>query len=145
MEPRFESNRASQGVLVVKNPRVNAGDIRDIGSIPGLGSSPGKGNGNPLQCSCLENLLNRGIWQATDRTVAQSQTQLKCLSSHRGFPGGASGKETTCQHRRLKIFGFDPWVWKNPWRTHSSILGESHGQRNLGRLRSIGSQRVRHN
>ena len=45
MEPRFESNRASQGVLVVKNPRVNAGDIRDIGSIPGSGSSPGGGPG----------------------------------------------------------------------------------------------------
>ena len=87
VEPRFESNRASQGVLVVKNPRVSAGDIRDMGSIPESGSSPGKGNGNTLQCSCLENLLNRGSWQATDRTVAQSQTQLKCLSSQiEGLP-----------------------------------------------------------
>ena len=66
---------------MVKNPLVNAGDIRDTGSIPGLESSPGKGNGNPLQYSCLENLMNRGTWQATDRTVALSRTRLKCLSS----------------------------------------------------------------
>ena len=44
---------ASQVVLVVKNPPVNAGDVRDVGSIPGLGRSPGGGHGNPLQCSCL--------------------------------------------------------------------------------------------
>ena len=42
-------------VLVVKNPPVSAGDIRDVGSIPGSGSSPGGGHGNPLQYSCLEN------------------------------------------------------------------------------------------
>ena len=41
--------------LVVKNPPANAGDIRDVGSIPRLGRSPGGGCGNPLQYSCLEN------------------------------------------------------------------------------------------
>jgi len=41
---------------VVKNLPVKAGDIRDMGSIPGLGRFPGGGNGNPLQYSCLENL-----------------------------------------------------------------------------------------
>ena len=41
--------RISQVALVVKNPPANAGDIRDVGSIPGLGRSPGEGNGNPLQ------------------------------------------------------------------------------------------------
>ena len=40
---------------VIKNPPDNAGDARDAGSVPGLGRSPGVGNGNPLQCSCLEN------------------------------------------------------------------------------------------
>ena len=40
---------------MVKNPPANAVDVRDVGSIPGLGRSPGGGNGNPLQCSCLEN------------------------------------------------------------------------------------------
>ena len=42
------SLRASQVVLVGKNPPANAGNIRDEGSVPGLGRSPGKGNGNPL-------------------------------------------------------------------------------------------------
>ena len=48
------SLRGFQVVLVVKNLPVNAGDIRDMGWIPGLGRSPGEGNGNPLQYSCLE-------------------------------------------------------------------------------------------
>ena len=39
---------------MVKNPPANAGDVRNVGSIPGSGRSPGKGNGNPLQYSCLE-------------------------------------------------------------------------------------------
>ena len=56
---------ASQVVLVVKNPPANAGDLTDVGSIPGLGRSPGGGQGNPLQYSCLENPTDRGAWQAT--------------------------------------------------------------------------------
>ena len=47
--------QASQVVLVVKHPPANAGDLRDMGSIPGSGRSPGEGNGNPLQNFCLEN------------------------------------------------------------------------------------------
>ena len=46
---------ASQVALVVKNPPANAGDIRDVGSIPGSGISPGGGHGNPLPYFCLEN------------------------------------------------------------------------------------------
>ena len=46
-------------VLVVKNPHVNEGDLRDMSSIPELGRSPGIGNGNPLQYSCLENPMDR--------------------------------------------------------------------------------------
>ena len=49
---------ASQVVLVVKKLLPNIGDVRDKGSIPGLGRSPGEGNGNPLQCSFLENSMN---------------------------------------------------------------------------------------
>jgi len=49
--------RTSQVALVVKNLPANAGDARDAGLIPGLGRSPGEGNGNPLQYSCLENLM----------------------------------------------------------------------------------------
>ena len=46
----------------MENSPVNAGDVRDAGSIPGLGSSPGEGNGNPLQYSCLENPMDRGAY-----------------------------------------------------------------------------------
>ena len=45
---------------MVKNPPASAGDIRDMGSIPGSGRSPGGGHGNPLQYSCLENSMDRG-------------------------------------------------------------------------------------
>ena len=47
-------------VLLVKNLPANAGDIRDVGSVPGLGRSPGEENGNPLQYSCLGNPMDRG-------------------------------------------------------------------------------------
>ena len=69
-----EEGWASQVALVVKNPPANAGDIRDVASIPGLGRSPGGGHGNPLQCSCLENPMDRGAWQATVHRIAKSQT-----------------------------------------------------------------------
>ena len=49
--------RASQVMLVVKNPSANKGDLRDVGSIPGSGRSPGGGHDNPLQYSCLKNTM----------------------------------------------------------------------------------------
>ena len=57
---------------MVKNPPVSAGDIGEMGSFPGLGRSRGEGHGNPLQYSCLENSMDRGAWQATVHTVAES-------------------------------------------------------------------------
>ena len=80
--PNRSETWASQVALVVKNLLANAGNIRDLGSIPGSGRSPGGGHGNPLQYSCLENLMDRGAWQATVHKVAQSQTLLKWLSIH---------------------------------------------------------------
>ena len=59
--------------LLVKNLPVNAGDIRDTGLLPGLGRSPGKGNGNPLQYSCLEESMGRGAWWATVHGVSRTQ------------------------------------------------------------------------
>ena len=56
-------------------------DIRDTSVIPGSGRSEG-GHGNPLQCSCLENLIGRGAWQATVHGVAKSWTQLEQLRTH---------------------------------------------------------------
>ena len=67
---------ASQVVLVVKKPPFHAGDLRDVGSIPGWAGSSGGGNGNPLQYSCLGNAMDRGAWQASVQGVTKSQTQL---------------------------------------------------------------------
>ena len=50
------------GGSVIKNLPANAGDTRDVGSIPGVGRSPREVNGNPLQYSCLGNPLDRGAW-----------------------------------------------------------------------------------
>ena len=60
--------------LVIKNPPANAGDVRDVGSIPGSGRSPGVRDDNPLQYSCLENPRDRGTWQATVHGVVKSWT-----------------------------------------------------------------------
>ena len=68
---------ASQVALVVKNLFDNAGDVRDMGSIPGSGRSPGGGHGNPLQYRCLENPMGRGIWWAKVHRVTKNWTELK--------------------------------------------------------------------
>ena len=60
-------------VLVVQNPPTSAGDE---GSIPGSGRSSGGGNSNPLQYSCLENPMDRGVWQATVYEATKSRTRL---------------------------------------------------------------------
>ena len=73
---------ASQVVLVVKNPPASAGEIRDVGSIPGSGRSPGRGHSNPFQYSCLENPMDREVWGAIVQSVSESQTRLKRLSTH---------------------------------------------------------------
>ena len=61
---------------MVKNPPANAGDAKDVGSIPGSGRSPGAGNGNPLQYSCLENSTERGTWLATVQGATKRQILL---------------------------------------------------------------------
>ena len=63
--------------VVEKNPPVNAGYAA---LIPDLRRSPGEGNINPLQYSCLENPMDRGVWRAVVHRVAKSQTQPKRLS-----------------------------------------------------------------
>ena len=59
------------GGTVVKNPPTDTRDASNADSIPGSGSSPGVGGGNPLQCSCLKNSINRGAWQATVHGVTK--------------------------------------------------------------------------
>ena len=58
----MDRGKASQVVLVVKNPPAYAGDIRDAGSVPGTGRSPRGGHDNLLQYSCLENPMDKGAW-----------------------------------------------------------------------------------
>ena len=66
---------------MVKSSPENVGDLRDAGLIPGSVRSPGVGNGNPLQYSCLENPMDRGVWQAAVHGVTKSWTWLKRLST----------------------------------------------------------------
>ena len=73
-------------VLGVKNPFANAGDVREVGSIPGLGRYTGEGNGNPLQYSCLENPMDIEAWQATVRRVTEldtTESDLPCVRATR--------------------------------------------------------------
>ena len=55
-------NRGFPGDASGKEPPANAGDIRNVGLIPGSGRYPGVGNVNPLHYSCLENSMDRGAW-----------------------------------------------------------------------------------
>ena len=79
-------NKGFPGGTVVKNPPVNAGDTRDVGSVSGLGRSPGRGNGNPLQYSCLENSMDRGAWQAAVHGVAEEMDATWRPSSNNNPP-----------------------------------------------------------
>ena len=69
------------GGTAVKTLPANAGDARDLGWIPGLGRSPGGGHGHSLQCSCLENPMDRG--QTTQAMVSQRADMTQRLSSER--------------------------------------------------------------
>ena len=78
---------------VVNSLPGKAGDIKDVGLIPGLGRSPGRGTDNPLQYSCLENPIDRGAWQAwghkeSDTTEAtwQALTYSSPSTSHASCP-----------------------------------------------------------
>ena len=74
---------ASQGALVVKNPPADAGDVRDVGSIPGLGRSPGGGHGNPRQYSWLEDPMDRGAqWALVHRVSKDWDPTKTTLHSH---------------------------------------------------------------
>ena len=77
-------DKASQVVLVIKNPPANAGDTRDAGSIPGMGRSPGVGNGNLLQYSCLENPSGQrsqtgyGLWDCKELDMTEQLSVHVC-------------------------------------------------------------------
>ena len=87
------------GGISGKEPPANAGDLRDAGSIPGSGRSPRGGHGNPLQCSFLENPMDRGASWATVHGVTKSQTRLKQLSTH---PHAKVNLNLTCYKNNSK-------------------------------------------
>ena len=71
------------GGTVVKNPPALAGlEYKRLESGPWVQKIPGGGHGNPLQYSCLENLMDRGAWQTTVHGVTKSQTQLSPTPPH---------------------------------------------------------------
>ena len=89
-----------------KGSACNAGDAGDSGSIPGSGRSPGVGHDNPLQHSCLENVMDRGAWQATVHGVTKSWTRLEQLSiaQHRtegAVPGVTKPEFQLCPQARV--------------------------------------------
>ena len=110
----------------------------------------GEGNGNPLQCSCLENPRDGGAWLATIYGVAQSWTWLKRLSSSKvistDLPAGSESKESTCN-------AGDPGLvprWEDPLEKgmaiHSSFLGwRISWMEASGGIESMESQRDGHN
>ena len=72
----------TQVVLVVKNLPANIEDLRDMGSILGWGRSPGGGHSNSLQCSCLENPMDRGVWWAIVHGVTKSHGRSVTTDTH---------------------------------------------------------------
>ena len=86
---------------MAKNPSVDAGDTRDAGSILGSGRSPGVGNGNPLQYSCLENLVNREAWRATVHGVARVRHNLVT-------------KQHNNRHKCMEWKGIETFCLSNP-------------------------------
>ena len=128
--------------------KASAWNVGDLGSIPGSGRSPGEGNGNPLQYSWLENLMDRGAWWATVYGVTKSRTWLS------DFTFKLWSRASLVAQRLKRLPGmWETWVrslgWEDPLEkemaTHSSTLAWRTPRREeAGRLQSMGLQRVRH-
>ena len=109
---------ASQVALVVKKLPANAGDVRDVGSIPGFRRSPGGGHDNLLQYSCLGNPMDRGAWQATVYGVghnwsnlARMHTSILYLSIYATFSLSIHPLMDTCVCYCCRVQLFEtPWA-----------------------------------
>ena len=158
IKPPLSTSQPQEGFPCSSAGEESACNAGDPGSIPELGRSPRGRHGNPLQYSCLENLMNKGTWWATVHGVAESNTTMTkhststsettttlppppylqdmVYSDALGFPSSAGGKQPACQCRRCKRRRLDPWVGKTPWRrkwqpTPVFLPGKSRGQRSL--------------
>ena len=110
-------HRSSQAASVVKDLPANAGDTREASSIPGLGRSPEGGYGNPLQYSCLENLMDEGAWWAIVHRVAKGQTQQSMHKTRHGvsetpwgpaWPGVPTSNQVQLCALMGELGGYDP-------------------------------------
>ena len=110
---------------MVKNRLVSAGDIRNVGSVPGLGKSPGGGPG-VVQNSCLENPMDSGAWRATVHRVAKSWTQLKHAHSHAGdtHTHTRTHRCTVLSIKSLKSLNLKP-IWPQGFGYIPVCLGHS--------------------
>ena len=113
-------------VLVVNNLPANARRCRRFSSSPWIGKIPWRRAWNPLQCSCLENPVDRGAWWATVHGVTKSQTRLKQLSMH-GYrilvlkwclgvywePKQDQGKPLWLIKPKMPLFPFEPKLASN--------------------------------
>ena len=92
---------------MVKNLPTSAGDTGGMGSIPGLGRSPRRGNGNPLQYSCLENPMDRGAWRATVHGGARESemTEQMSTNTHR------ISREADEEENKVKLEGQCRVLW----------------------------------
>ena len=102
------------GGSMVKNLPADAGDVGDIGSIPGLERSPGGGHGNPLQYSCLGGPMDNGVWWAIVHRVVKSWTRLSehthCVPATSGGTNLMRGGDLASREVIANL------SWKGLWR-----------------------------
>ena len=97
------------GGAVVKKLPASAADIRDIGSVPGPGRSLGGGHCNPLQYSCLENPMDKGVWWATVHRVMSGEHVISLVLSH--------------HNKNLKWQMLKPSARRSSWTDCATALG----------------------
>ena len=100
---RQKPPKASQVVKngsLVKNLPPNA---RDVGLIPGLGRHPGEENGNPFQCSCLENPMDRGTWQSIIHGVTKEMDTTEQLNKQTNKPPYSSLQQHKEAQKKMKM------------------------------------------
>ena len=113
------------GSSVCKEPACNAGNAREMGSIPRSGRSPGGGHSNPIQYSCLENPMDWGAWQATVHGITKRGTWMKQLSEAQpgaqtqmkwpSWEGWQAESTKGITNYTLESDWDGCWPWRNCW------------------------------